>query len=81
MRADNLNVILHNMSRNPSDWKINEFHALHKSGVKIWIGNGFYSYHIAKPEYQELGLFERLRLHKQIKMLTENKCSLSSNIS
>ena len=73
MRADNLNVILHNMSRNPADWKINKFHAQHKSGVRIWIGNGLYSYHIEKPEYQELGLIERFKLHKQIKLLTRNK--------
>ena len=77
MRADNLNVILHNMSRNPSDGKRNKYHALHKSGVKIWIGNGLYSFHIEKPEYQELGLIERFRLHKQIKLLTENNNSLS----
>ena len=77
MKADNLNVILHNMSRNPGDWKINKFHALDKSGVKIWIGNGLYSYHIEKPEYQELGLIERFRLHKQIKLLTENNSILS----
>ena len=77
MRADNLNVILHNMSRNPTDWKINKFHALHKSGVKIWIGNGLYSYHIEKPEYQELSLIERLRLHKQIKQLSVNNSGIS----
>ena len=77
MRADNLNVILHNMSRNPDDWKLDKYHALHKSGVKIWIGNGLYSYHIEKPEYQELGMIERFRLHKQIKLLTENNNSLS----
>ena len=77
MIADNLNVILHNMSRNPADWKLDKYHALHKSGVKIWIGNGLYSYHIEKPEYQELGLIERFRLYKQIKLLTQNNCSLS----
>ena len=77
MRADNLNVILHNMSRNPADWELDKYHVLHKSGVKIWIGYGLYSYHIEKPEYQELGLIERFRLHKQIKLLTENNISLS----
>ena len=77
MRADNFNVILHNMSRNPADWKLDKYHALHKRGVKIWIGNGLYSYHIEKPEYQELGLIERFRLHIQIKLLTENNSSLS----
>ena len=42
MRADNLNVILHNMARNPDDWRLDEFHAHHKSGVNIWIGNGVF---------------------------------------
>ena len=77
MRADNLNVILHNMSRNPADWKLDKYHAVHKNGVKIWIGNCLFSYHIEKPEYQELGLIERFRLNKQIKLLTENNSSLS----
>ena len=36
---------------------------------------------IEKPEYQELGLIECFRLHKQIKLLTENKSTLSSNIT
>ena len=80
MRADNLNVILHNMSRNPDDWRVNKYHALHKSGVKIWIGNGLYSYHIEKPKYQELGFIERFRLHKQIKLLNKNKNILSCKI-
>ena len=34
---------------------------------------------LSKPEYQELGLIERIRLHKQIKLLTENKYNLFSN--
>ena len=73
MRADNLNVILHNMARNPDDWRIDKFHAHHKSGVKIWIGNGVYSYHIEKPKYQEIGLIEKFKLHRQLKLLLENK--------
>ena len=77
MRADNLNVVLHNMSRNPADCKLDKYHALHKSVVKIWIGKGLYSYHIEKPEYQEFGLIERFRQHKQIKLLTENNINLS----
>ena len=77
MRADNLNVILHNMARNPYDWRLDEFHAHHKSGVKIWIGNGVYSYHIEKPEYQEIGLIEKFKLHRQLKLLLENKNTAS----
>ena len=72
MRADNLNVILFNMARNPDDWRLDEFHAHHKSGVKIWIGNGVFSYHIEKPEYQEIGLIEKFKLHRQLKLLLEN---------
>ena len=77
MRADNLNVILHNMARNPYDWRLDEFHAHHKSGVKIWIGNGVFSYHIEKPEYQEIGLIEKFKLHRQLKLLLENKKTAS----
>ena len=73
MRADNLNVILLNMARNPDDWRLDEFHAHHKSGVKIWIGNGVFSYHIEKPEYQEMGLIEKFKLQRQLKLLLENK--------
>ena len=77
MRADNLNVILNNMARNPDDWRLDEFHAHHKSGVKIWIGNGVFSYHIEKPEYQEIGLIEKFKLHRQLKLLLENKKTAS----
>ena len=77
MRADNLNVILHNMACNPYDWRLDEFHAHHKSGVKIWIGNGVFSYHIEKPEYQEIGLIEKFKLHRQLKLLLENKKTAS----
>ena len=77
MRADNLNVILHNMTRNPNDWRLDVFHAHHKSGVKIWIGNGVFGYHIEKPEYQEIGLIEKFKLHRQLKLLLENKKTAS----
>ena len=73
MRADNLNVILLNMAGNADDWRLDEFHAHHKSGVKIWIGNGVFSYHIEKPEYQEIGLIEKFKLQRQLKLLLENK--------
>ncbi len=61
------------MARNPGDWRLDEFHAFHKSCVKIWIVNGVFGYHIEKPEYQELGLIERFKLHQQINLLIENK--------
>jgi len=71
MRADNVNVILHNMANRPDDWTVNKFHALHKSGVKIWIGNSVFGYHIKKPEYQELGLIDKYKLHRQLKLLVK----------
>jgi len=73
MRADNINVILHNMACNPEDWRLDSFHAFHKNGLKIWIGNGLIGYHIEKPTYQELSWIEKYKLHIQIKQLT-NKC-------
>ncbi|MBC8260158.1 MAG: hypothetical protein H8E38_14195 [SAR324 cluster bacterium] len=60
------------MSRNPEDWRLDEFHAKHKSGVQIWIGNGVFGFHIEKPEYQELNLIEKFRLLQQIKLLKNN---------
>ena len=42
-------------------------------GVSIWLGGGILGYHIEKPEYQELGLRGRFRLHKHIKTLRERK--------
>ena len=75
MRADNLNVVLHNMARKPNDWRLDEFHAHHKSGVMIWIGNGVFGYHIEKPEYQEIGLIEKFKLLRQLKLLLEKKTS------
>ena len=73
MRANNLNIILHNMDCNSEDWRINTFHAIHKSGLKIWIGNGLLGYHIEKPKYQELGWIEKYKLHRQLKHLTNKK--------
>ena len=73
MKADNLNIILHNMARNPNDWRLDDFHARHKSGVKIWIGNGLFGYHLEKPEYQEIGFIEKFKLYQQIKLLHESK--------
>jgi hypothetical protein len=45
--------------------------------VKIWIGNGVFGYHIEKPEYQEIGLIEKFKLHRQLKLLLENKKTAS----
>ena len=69
MRRDNLDVVLNNMERNPEGWHLDEFRARHVGGVSIWLGGGILGYHIEKPEYQELGLRDRFRLHKVIKTL------------
>jgi hypothetical protein len=73
MKADYLNVILHNMARKPAAWRLDDLHALHRSGVTLWIGNGLFGYHLEKPEYQEIGFLEKFKLHQQIKLLHENK--------
>lgn len=74
MRRDNLDVVLNNMERNPEDWHLDEFRARHVGGVSIWLGGGILGYHIEKPEYQELGLRDRFRLHKVIKTLRAQRC-------
>lgn len=73
MRRDNLDVIFHNMERKPEDWHVDQFRARHAGGVSIWLGGGILGYHIEKPEYQELGLRDRFRLHKLIKALRERQ--------
>ena len=75
MRDNNLNIILHNMNCNANDWRLDQFRAIHRSGLKIWIGNGFLGYHIEKPKYQELGWIEKYKLYRQLKLLTDNKNS------
>ena len=60
------------MECNSEDWKIDNYHAIHRSGVKIWIGNGILGYHIEKPTYQDLGWIDKFKLHKQIKNLKKN---------
>ena len=57
------------MEYNSKDWRIDNFHAIHRSGLKIWIGNGLLGYHIEKPKYQELGWIEKYKLHRQLKIL------------
>jgi hypothetical protein len=45
--------------------------------VNIWIGNGVFGYHIEKPQYQEIGLIDKFKLHRQLKLLLENKKNAS----
>ncbi|MBF0286289.1 MAG: hypothetical protein HQM14_00610 [SAR324 cluster bacterium] len=62
-----LNVILHSLATEPEAWSVDKYWAKHASGLTIWIGNGFFSYHIEKPFYKEFGLFERIKLYQAIK--------------
>tara|TARA_B100000700_G_C14594218_1_gene646060 strand:- start:383 stop:637 length:255 start_codon:yes stop_codon:yes gene_type:complete len=71
MRSNNLNIILHNMDCNSKDWTIDNFHAIHRSGLKIWIGNGILGYHIEKPINQDLSFIDKYKLHKKLKNLKE----------
>ncbi|MGA1598517.1 MAG: hypothetical protein ACO4AU_05650 [bacterium] len=72
-RKNNLDVIINSLERKPDEWRVDEFWARHQSGVTLWIGNGFLGYHVEKPEYQEFGLLERIRLHKAVKALLDLK--------
>ncbi len=64
-----LNIILHSLATEPEAWSVDEYWAKHEKGLKIWIGHGFFSCRIEKPFYQELGLFERIKLYKAIKQI------------
>ncbi len=64
-----LNVILFNMEKEPKTWTVNKFWAKHDSGLVIWIGSGIFSCRVEKPEYQEFGLFARIKLYRAIRKL------------
>ncbi len=59
------------MDCNSKDWTIDNFHAIHRSGLKIWIGNGILGYHIEKPINQDLSFIDKYKLHKKLKNLKE----------
>ena len=64
-----VNVIVFNMKTEPETWTVDRFWAKHEKGLAIWIGNGVFSCRIEKPDYQELGLFDRIRLYRAIRKL------------
>lgn len=57
------------MAHTPEEWSLDEFRAKHKSGLSIWTGNGVFGYHIEKPEYHDLDLFARFKLHSALKTM------------
>ncbi len=61
------NVILNSLKTEPQRWTVDRFWAKHDSGLAIWIGNGCFSCRIEKPEYQEFGLLDRIKLYRAIK--------------
>ena len=71
-----IEVLINNMRRKPDEWRMDDFHVSHRSGINIWIGNGISNYHIKKPHHQDLSLSERLKLRKALKELKEQLPSL-----
>ena len=71
-----IEVLINNMRRKPDEWRMDDFHVRHRSGISIWIGNGISNYHIKKPHHQDLSWGERLKLHKALKELKEQLPSL-----
>lgn len=63
---EELNVILVMMKKDPESWSVDRFWAKHKNGIAVWIGSGFFNCHIQKPNYLELGLFNRIKLYRAI---------------
>ena len=71
-----IEVLINNMRRKPDEWRMDDFHLRHRSGISIWIGNGISNYHIKKPNHQDLSWSERLKLRKALKELKEQLPSL-----
>ena len=55
---------------------MDRYHAKHRSGVSIWIGNGITNYHVQEPNYQAISWSNRLKLRKALKKLEEEMPSL-----
>jgi hypothetical protein len=71
-KEERIDVLVQDMARNPHQWRMDSFRLMHRNGVKIWIGNGLFGYHVEKPHYYEPNLREKWRLHKAIKALQEH---------
>ncbi|MEK9836071.1 MAG: hypothetical protein VW777_11135 [Deltaproteobacteria bacterium] len=76
INPDSIDVILNNMRRKPEEWWMDRYHAKHRSGVSIWIGNGITNYHVQEPHYQAISWSNRLKLRKALKKLKEEMPSL-----
>ena len=68
-KKESLDVIINDMNRNPHHWRLDQFRAMHRNGMKIWIGNGFFGYHVEQPNYYEPTLREKWQLHKALRRL------------
>lgn len=66
-------ILIHKLLTEPDAWKVDDFWAIHQSGLTIWIGSGAFSCRIEKPEYREFPFFERLRVYKTIQQLRQKK--------
>ena len=68
-KKESLDVIINDMKRNPHHWRLDQFRVMHRNGMKIWIGNGFFGYHVEQPNYYEPTLREKWQLHKALRRL------------
>ena len=69
VKKERLDVIINDMKRNPHHWRLDRFRVMHRNGMKIWIGNGFFGYHVEQPNYYEPTLREKWQLHKALRRL------------
>lgn len=68
-RKERLDVIINDMDRNPQHWHLDQFRATHRNGMRIWIGNGLFGFHVEKPNYYEPTFREKLQLRKALQRL------------
>ena len=76
INPNSIDVILNNIRRKPEEWRMDQYHVKHLSGVSIWIGNGITNYHVQEPHFQNISWRNRFKLKKALKQLKENLPSL-----
>ena len=59
-----------------ADWDVDSHHAVHKSGIEVWVANGMPHYKIDRPFKASFSWPQRLKFHKFIERIKSEKVIL-----
>ena len=64
-------TIIESLQTELSQWTINEYHAEHKNGLSLRIGNGMVLLHVERPTMPVLGAWDTYKLWKVIRQAAD----------